>query len=383
MNKSGLCVLFVLGILYFPLIFFGFGSDTDLRLLVDALSRMWETGFYIPNRNPGYPVYEGFATIVLGLTQSAIALNFCNLLLMLASVFVFGKIWTKLDLSHTWGWMLVFGTSPFMAIHGTSSMDYMMAFFLILMGFWALISYETGRTFLLFVTVVSWSLAIGCRFASFFVPLALLGVGLCGRYPKSWPGYRVVGSALFFGFAWYLLPFWAWEGSFAFLQSQMSDVWPVWAYPVRWVYKSIYFLGPITSLGIAWVIFRQRRIFLKAWTDTHSASYVFRFSVLLIGLFLALYLRYPFEKAYLLPAWPFLLFVLGYLSQKRLVLPAFLWATQLFYGWGYDIQLMKPDVPNRARHASVGVYICPGMVRADISERQALMTEPLFAPYLR
>ena len=382
MKNPRLGVLLVLGLLYFPLIFFGFGSDTDLRLLVDAVSRMWETGVYIPNRNPGYPVYEGLASVVLGLTKSAVSLNFCNFVFMLVAVFLFGEIWTKMKLSHVWLWMFVLGASPFMAIHGTSAMDYMLALFLVLLGFWALISYESGRRLLLLVTVLTWSLAIGCRFASFFVPLALLGVGLWGRYPKSWHGYLVVGGSIFFGFAWYLLPFWASGGNFSFLQAQMSDVWPVWAYPVRWVYKSVYFLGPMTCMGVVWTLVPQRHIFLKTWAHTHVASYEFRFSVLVIIFFSLLYLRYPFEKAYLLPAWPFLLFMLGYLSQKRLLLPIFLCLTQLFYGWGYDVQLMKPDVPNRARHATVGVYVLPGMVRADIVERKKLMIEPLFAPNL-
>jgi hypothetical protein len=157
------------------------------------------------------------------------------------------------------------------------------------------------------------------------------------------------------------------ETPFSFLTYYLG-AWTVFGQLGRFIYKNVYFWGlpaTIFLLVIAPMLVRG----LSGCDRKFSRIIVLSMAIVLS--FEALFLKIPVQRAYLLPMLPFALILLGFALQahRRILLTT----TMLIFSFNFvNLNLARPDVPDNATRASVGLFVEPGYLLTDLSARLAV-----------
>ena len=359
-ERGDVVVLVIAAILYLPLAFLGYGADIDSYVLIETGEEIIDSGRYVPSRTPGFPVHET-AVALLDYVGGSVATNLASVAFALLTLAAFLALCRRFGVPHRWLLGLTLAFHPFVWVNAGSTMDYLWALGFGLAGGVALLDRRWIGAGLLF------ALAIGTRLTSVLFIAPLFGYVIWRDVLRSErPDRRgVVGAGLLtamLGAACYL-PVVIHFGWTDFLTPMGAEVQATWT-PIerigRFVYKSVYLWGLPAALGLAVLIVRAAVKRDVRFTPLLTVAVTV---VLLYGVF---FLRYPLEQEYLLPVVPFMLLGLGVLAGRRWLVALFVLV--LAYN-AVSINLARPDRPNLATRAEIGVWVEPGYLVTDIAQR--------------
>lgn len=340
-----------------PMIFAGYGADTDTYLVLSAGTDFITTGQYRPSRPPGYVVFE-LVTHVLSELGGSVLTNAVTLGMTCAFLLALGRVCRQLNVARAAFVVACAGLSPYFVASSAVTMEYLWALALLMWGLAFAIAGHRWRAALLF------GLAIALRLQSLL--FVVCAYGFVAREPDTRSRWLApAASSALLGALAYLPPFAAAGYSLDFARAMVGgpELWSLTARLGRFVYKNVYFWGLQGTLALALVV----ALGLKSRAFSALSRAVFWLCVAGIVSTEALYLVYPLEPTYLLFMLPFAAILLSVCVrqtwQVAVVLGAFFSAQWL------SINIAKPDVPAQAQSASFGLWLEPGVVWRDVAER--------------
>jgi hypothetical protein len=211
-------------------------------------------------------------------------------------------------------------------------------------------------------------LAIALRSTSFIAAALVVGSALIRR-----PGDRgrvLLGGVvtLVLGGLFYLPPFRQAGYSLAFLRPMTGgpEFWTPELRLARFIYKNVYFWGLPAALALPALLILGSRALL----DPDRRRLVLACAAG-VAAYELMFLMYPIEPAYLLPALPAVLILLGIAAANRPVSLGLFGCLLLSYAV-LDINVARPDRPERATGGTVGLWVEPGYLVQDARKRLAL-----------
>ncbi|MGH7729728.1 MAG: hypothetical protein ACRENJ_00575 [Candidatus Eiseniibacteriota bacterium] len=316
----------------------GYGSDMDAWSLASAARWIAEHGRYGASRFPGHPVQE--LTCALLWRGGPWALNGATALMSVAAAVAFARLLGTLGARNAWLGGLALAFTPVVFIHSTDAMDFVWSLPFLIAGLEAALR---GRAALAGMLV---GIATGCRITSAAM-LPAVALLLAGRAGSPRGALRPLAALLLsFGVAGGLVlaPLIARFGA-SFLAIYESHV----AAEALDVAKNgtieVWGLvGSLTLLGLAAALAFPRlrsaaipRVELGAW-------------MVAIAIYVAGFLRLPFDAGYLLPAVP----VVIALAARVLARPAFALLCLGLIASPLTLEVAevgKPDSPSPSRLA--------------------------------
>jgi hypothetical protein len=296
-----------------PFLAAGYGWDLDAWRLANTASAIAATGAYEASRLPGHPVQEYLCALLS--RGGPLALNGATALLSAAGAALFALSWGRLGGRHAALAAIAFALTPGIFLNSTNSMDYVWAIAFLLAAHHFLLA---GRPL---VAGALLGLATGCRLtsAAFVAPFALIAMG--PRPPREaaagvvrlCAGALVVGGLAFvpvlLRYGWGLL-FFHDPGRPKAGVVFARGMWDVWGTTGALALGLALLSAPLRGLV------RGKDTAIPAGVAGTGARAVAAW-VLAIGLTAIVFLRLPHEGAYLLPAVPFVLLLLGRAAPRR------------------------------------------------------------------
>jgi len=293
-----------------PFIGAGYGSDPDAWRLVAASRGLATTGVYEASRLPGFPLQE--AVCALAWRGGPLALNGLTAVLGIAGVLFFALSLRALGCRDYALATLALALTPIVFISSTTSMDYIWALALVLAGLY----FAIGRRPL--IAGLMLGLAIGCRITSgaMLIPLAILlvrddeGNYSLKRVVQFAIVVCLVGALAFmpvvlrYGVGFFAFYEHQYPSAFDVIKGATEDIWGVVG-SLAIAAALISMLFPAGRAGAGGSIPKEpSRLYTAAWLAA-------------VVIYFAAFLRLPHEPAYLIPAVPFVLILLGrYMNRK-------------------------------------------------------------------
>jgi hypothetical protein len=351
-------------VLYVPLLFLGFGTDSDTYTALNAWNYFLEHKVYVPSRLPGYVIHEigiYYATKIGGSLLS----NFVTLLFAVISCVVLLKIAKSYSIPKSA--ILLVILNPVFIVNSTSTVDYIWAMCFFLVGFYLM------RRKRIIWGCLALALSSGIRLSYAFMILAVF-VYFFIQYVKENNKYFVsflIGGlfVLAVNFAAYCLPlnFAHWKLS-VFLNASLGDesMWSPFMRIGRWGYKNLLLFGiPSTLLILSLFFYKVKFQFKKGFPADKD---IIGISLLLILIVELVFLKYPIEIEYLLPILPLLGLILGVFFREKPWIISVVSLCILVNGF-FAISIARPDIPNHATSAEFRITSTQGYIFSDIINR--------------
>jgi hypothetical protein len=345
-----------LALLLLPLCFLGFGSDNDTYTVLDAGRATWLAHIPQTSRNPGYWAFEALV-FVLARAGGFLATNLTSLAVASILLWRFIVMARKLAAQHPVLLAATLAATPVFAIAATSTDDYLWS----LLGLVLCIEALLADRPLLAILPAAFAFAIRGANGPLLAAAYLIAI----YQHRSRPGgaakflaSAVAAAAL--GGVPYAVSYSLAGHSLAFLHAQAgpASMWTLVMRLGRFALKSCYLFGPLASA-----------VLFFAWRRSKPQPTTALF-VAIVAANLGLFLLYPIEISYLLPAAFFALLLLARRLQSRPLTCALLAATLTFNL--ISPQLVAPDTPGRATAAHFHPAVLPGPLVEDIRLRLAL-----------
>lgn len=343
-----------------PFLVTGYGADGDAWRVAAVAEKFWRTGQYEISRPPGYPLFEFLCAPLVG-SGGALLANMATLLASLATLIVFFRLVSR-EARYPVVLTAVFAFTPLFWVNSAGTVDYVWSLLFLLL---ALLAAKKQRSLL---AGVCFGLAIGFRPMNAVAMFPLLGMVILRKHPGILPWRRLLVTA-FAAIAAVVLSFmpvlvtYGLTGWLDLLHDQLAggaarsgDVILLFAY------RSVYAIGPPAALATLWILFASRKRFFVRWKERDTLLVV---SLLGLVSFGVLFFLFPFEKSYLLPALPFLLFLLDRIATRP-QLTLFAVCALLFAFFNPDI------VSHSAARGKPGLNIRAGMVTEEWEKRREL-----------
>jgi len=352
--------------LYIPLAFLGYGSDSDSFNVVRTGQYFVETLDYIPSRLPGYFVHEVFVYF-LNLAGGSLLSNLGSVAMALLLLVSFNRVCRILLVPHPNLLTLVLMIHPFVWVNAASTIDYLWALGFAFLGFERLLKKKYIAASMLL------ALAIGCRLSTALViGLFLLYVYL--QYKDQRRNLLLSGLAVALISLLLFIPpldFLEWDIS-RWLVLSMGDpmLWTPQLRIGRFLYKNLMFWGVPAAL---WLLFMFARGVIKPGTiQVRKWDLLTWFCLAVILASEVLFLRVPIEMEYLLPLLPFVLILLGrgFTRQPKylLILLALVFLANFLW-----INPARSTSPNQTSAVIYGIWLEKGYLLQDISTRLAML----------
>ena len=281
-----------------PLLNLGFGSDPDAWRVADSALDLHYFSTYHPSRFPGYPLYEFFNSLIIN--YGWLATNVATMIISLISIIVFAKILNELDIKNKGLLVITYAFLPILWINSASTMDYMWALTFILFTWFFIIK----KQYLLAGFMMG--LAIGLRMTSVALILPFIYLILTEtKNVKNVIYYIVIAGVT--AIILYLPLFF--QYNLNFLTYYLNDM------TIIHVLLNINY-----SFGILAVSFGLMLLILSFKPLLNNILRKDNFTLFLlfvIGIVLILFIKAPYEVAYLIPAIPFLLILLNNISKRK------------------------------------------------------------------
>jgi len=353
-----------------PLCFLGFGTDNDSYSVVDCGYGTWHLHLPCTSRNPGYWTYEAIIYVLVRLGGATLS----NLGSFAMAALVAWRFWRwseRLGIRHRALLTTTLIAAPPFVIAATSTDDYLWSLLFLVLGAEAVVADRYIAAALLsavaiafrgtnaaviaggFAAAIAYELWTNRRFTARSAKLAgsALSTAIVGA-AAFYPSYRLAGNSL----------------GFLHASGDVPEMYSGWLRVAKFLYKAHQTIGPAAVLVvlIAAVLYaRKRRPDQTEIADKRRAA-------LCLGYLLAnllLFLRYPIEYFYLLPALFFFLLLAGatLFAQSRPLALALLIPVL-----SADFVLptfVAPNAPGRSTGAHIHFAIEPGLVVADSAER--------------
>ncbi len=347
-----------------PLLPLGFGSEGDAWRAARAGLVLWTTGQYEISRFPGNPLHEIVLAPIVA-SRSFVVSNGITLLLTIGMLLEWARLVTlccRFPLLLT----IAFAFSPMVWINSASSTDYIWSLACIL----AAVHLTLSSRFR--VAGILLGLAAGFRPANIIavIPIATLII----YTNRSW---RHVVTVVTFGAATIALTFipifdrYGALGWLSALRRQLSNV--GLPFPDQLLlsgYRGVFAIGLVPAFVLLLVFVYNRRAFHEALTRRDASVIV---SLAGLAAYVLLFLAFPFDRSYLIPALPFLLLLADRVASKRWM--AVLTAALISYAFVSIDVIQHHDV-----RGTPGLNITPGMVIQDWHDRTYLLAERELLP---
>ena len=359
-------LLVVAALLYVPLTFLGYGSDSDSLGVVRAGQHFAVTFDYVPSRLPGFFVHEVFV-FFLNLAGGSQLSNLGTVFMSLVTLHSFRKVCRFYSIPHPTLLSTILMVQPFFWVNAASTIDYLWALGFCFLGFDLLLH----ERFL--PAAISLALAVGCRLSTALpVSMLLIYLFLVNNNQRR-QLLLTASSVALLSFIFFLPPldFLEWDLS-RWLVLSTGDP-SLWTPPLRFgrfFYKNLMFFSiPIVVwVFIRWlaaVIRRQKPVV----TRLDGLSWLSLAVVLGVEV---MFMRIPIEIEYLLPLLPFSLILVGRrlsnrLDQIWLLLILTLLANFLWINPAHSL------APNQTNEVIYGLWLEPGYLLQDIAARLALL----------
>ncbi len=281
-----------------PLLNLGFGSDPDAwRVAVSAFDLHY-FGVYHPSRFPGYPLQELFNSLIIN--YGWLATNIATMILSLISVIVFAKILKELNIKNKGLMVVTYAFLPILWINSASTMDYMWALTFIIITWFFIIKKQYTLAGLMM------GLAIGSRITSTALILPFIYLILVENKHIKNVIYYLIGASITVLILFSPL-FFQYNISFLTYQPMNIGILAILEYmDSNFGLLALFF-------GLMLFILSSKSLFHKILRkDTLTLFLLFS-----IGVILVLYIKAPYEVAYLIPALPFVLILLNNISKKK------------------------------------------------------------------
>ena len=315
------------------------------------------------SRNPGYWVFEAIVFVLRGV-GGPIATNLANLAVALILLWRFVSIAERLGARFPYLVAASLAVTPVFVIAATSTVDYL----------WSLLGLVLFAEFLLEDRFALAILPAACAFAIRGANAPLIAGAILGAILAS-PrrAVRLLGvglAAAVLGGLPYIESYRLANHSIAFMHALAGpdEMWSAKMRVGRFVYKSFYLFGPVATALIAATLFRRR----SKEASFHS-DYGRRSIPIFMGILAAnglLFVRYPIEISYLLPAGFFLLLLVGMkLQQKTVAVATLLAILSLNF---VTPQFARPNIAGHATGASFHPALEPGILVEDVRLRMTV-----------
>lgn len=362
-----LWVLIVLAaLLYIPLAFLGYGSDSDSFNVVRTGQYYVETLDYIPSRLPGYFVHEVFVYF-LNLAGGSLLSNLGSVTMALLMLVSFNRGCRILQVPYPNLLTLILMVHPFVWVNAASTIDYLWALGFAFLGFERLLKkkYITASIFL--------ALAIGCRLSTaLIIALFLLYIWLQNKDQRSKLLLSGLAVALL-SFILFIPPldFLEWDFS-RWLVLSMGDplLWTPLLRVGRFLYKNLMFWSVPAAL---WLLYLFIRGVVKPGTiQVRKWDLLTWLCLVVIIASEVLFLRVPIEMEYLLPMLPFALILLGrgFSRQPKFLLILLVLVFLSNFLW---INPARSTSPNQTSAVVYGLWLEKGYLLQDITTRLTML----------
>ena len=287
----------------------GYGADPDSWRVALTDNYLWETGEYLPSRLPGYPLHELVTALPFRggwiFDGGWYWANLSTVLISLVGVYLFAWLARKLDLAHRGVLTVAFAFAPLLWINSVMTIDYMWALTFILAAYLALL-YRAPT-----VAGILLGIAAGFRMSSLFMLLPFwLLLFRSKRRGDIRPLTMVALATMFVAYVPVLMVY-----GLNLLNFYDRAV-PLSEFIRRLGKDGVGIIGAL-ALTIALVasLPRLRRLPGDLMRDPQVLVWAAAVFVFFVS-----YTRLPHEIAYLIPVFPFGLFLLSrYLSRGLLV----------------------------------------------------------------
>jgi hypothetical protein len=351
---AGLAIIAAAGI---PVLSAGYGADPDAWLVASAAGKLWATGHYVVSRFPGYPLHEIVSAPLVGLGGCALS-NAGTLAATLLLAVLWYRIAGKLARNPL---MLFFSLvcAPLVLTNAATTMDYLwsLAFLLAALAA-ALENREIGSG-------ICTGLAAGFRPSNITLALALFTFfALRGGRTAAVRYLIAAGGAAAASFLPVLVTYGGALNWFALTRAEMGDVHPaLTARVLEFGYRLVYAAGPLAFIALAGIAYTGRTRLRDAVRERDPLVLS---SLVALAVTTLQFLALPLDRAYLLPALPFVLLLADRLSSARMSIALFLSIASL--------NVVNPDVLRHERSGSVvTLNVREGRLQESWNERVAMM----------
>jgi hypothetical protein len=348
-TRSWITALLILVVITrIPFLLPGYGPDADSWLVANAATQLWQTGDYSPSRLPGYPLSELVSAPLVGLGKALLS-NTATLTVSLLVVVVWWHI-ARDHAHHPRLAVLSLAFSPLLWTSSVVTMDYVWSLLFLLLAFLFALRNRPG------VAGILAGLAAGFRLANIggIVPLAILIVLGTREKKAAFVFLLTAGLAALLAYTPLLMHY----GPLGWIEAtsqEMNDVYPsLHDRPVLFLYRSIYAIGPLAAIAAAAILVRGRARLAQVISQRDPLLVA---SISAVVIFLLVFLGLPIERAYLLPALPFLILLVGRIATK----PEF----TLFALCLASLSIVNPDL---ATHNPPSPQLQPGLHRGRLLE---------------
>ena len=297
-----------------PFLNISYGTDPDAWRIALTGHWLWDHHEYYPSRLPGYPIPEFANALVI--KGGYLATNTLTVLVSLLGLWYFAKVVNRLALPNRALLVVAFAFTPLLWINSMTTMDYMYALTFLLGSYYFLL----GRN--AFMAGVFMGLAIGSRMTSaLFLPPMLLYLVRDGQRGEL-RNYVVMMLAVSLA-AWGIV---YWEYGLSLFNVYGADV--GYLSVARLLAKDTLGLLGSAAVLVAILVSLPRLASLPrdAIHDKHVTTWLLAIAVTLISFF-----QLPHEAAYVLPLYPFGIFLLGRYLHRWVLLGAV--SVVIFAGW--------------------------------------------------
>ena len=360
MKPAARTFLIACALLLLPLCLLGYGADNDTYTMLDAGRSTWHLHWPDTSRNPGYWTFEAIV-YALDRLRGYLAVNLATLAIGLLVLWRFLIIAPRLGLRYPLLLCATLVATPVFAIACTSTIDYVWSLLGIILFAELLIADRLA------LAILPAAFAFAIRGPNGLLIAGAILAAILTSDRRRAPRLVTVGlAAALLGGLPYIESYRLAHHSFSFTHALA----PTWSIPQRvgrFAYKSLYLFGPIATLGCFISIAASSRL---RWdrTEPHPRTpYRQRATPIFLGITLAnllLFLIYPIEISYLVPAAFFALLLLGntIFAASRTLTIAFLTAV-------ISLNLITPQI---LTPASLRPALQPGILIQDIRQRRVL-----------
>lgn len=352
-----LCGFAIIAAVGIPVLTAGYGADPDAWLVASAAEKLWAGGHYVVSRFPGYPLHEIVSAPLVGLGGCALS----NAGTLLAALFV-AALWYRISGKLAKNPLTLFFSllcAPLVLTNAATTMDYLWSLAFLLAALDAALDRRV------IAAGMFTGLAAGFRPSNVTIALALFTfVALRGGRRAGIRYLIAAGTTAAAVFLPLLVTYGGPLQWFALTRAEMGDMHPAFMTRVlEFAYRVVYAAGPLASVALATVAFRGRD---RLRVAVRQRDPVVVTSLIAVAVMTVQFFALPLERAYLLPALPFVLLLADRLSSPRTSLAVFLCIVSL--------NVVNPDIISHERSGPVVTpNVHEGRLQESWNERVAMM----------
>lgn len=365
-----LIVLVPFLLLTIPLCFLGYGADGDIFLELDAAALTWEQGMPTMSRHPGYWLHEAY----LYAFDSVGGPLLINVSTLVASVVILWRIWRLTDgcdLAWRLPLLACLALNPWFLIASSSGIDYNIALLFLILSIEAMLRLRTGAAGLAGGTAILIRLGSAPPLGT---AMAFLALG-----DLSWPNLKrlaLSGSIItVLVVGGYSISYVVAGYSFQFLTPHIGtdELWTTALWLGRAVYKPLLLLGFPASVIVVALLVLHRHRWSSLLKERGPDRQLILASLGVIAGTLIMYVRYPLEISYLLPALAMFVVVCARAMSGHPPLIAWILAACVIGHNVVAVQIAAPDRAELASSARFAPRIESGVLLRDLEKRLRVM----------